>query len=66
MFNTLRDFGLSMEHSKTELFHFSRERGGHSPSISFPVGPYMGGDALRPKVVWRYLGFFFDRTLLRP
>jgi hypothetical protein len=63
MFNTLRDFGLSMEHSKTELFHFSRERGGHSPSISFPVGPYTGEDALQPKVVWRYLGFFFDRTL---
>jgi hypothetical protein len=63
MFNTLRDFGLSMEHSKTELFHFSRKQGGHSPSISFPVGPYMGEAVLRPKVVWHYLGFFFDWTL---
>jgi hypothetical protein len=63
MFNTLQDFGLSMEYSKTELFHFTRERGGYSPSISFPVGPYMGEEFLQPKVVWRYLGFFFDRTL---
>ncbi|EKM74315.1 hypothetical protein AGABI1DRAFT_48228 [Agaricus bisporus var. burnettii JB137-S8] len=52
-----------MEHSKSEIFHFTRERGNYNPSIVLPVGPFTEASPLRPQTYWRYLGIFFDRTL---
>jgi hypothetical protein len=33
------------------------------PAIDLSYAPYTGATPLRPKPVWRYLGFFFDRKL---
>jgi hypothetical protein len=64
MFQVLSDMGLSMEHSKTELFHFSCEQKNYQDlSISLPVGPNSAVNPLCPKAIWCYLGFFFDRHL---
>ncbi|EKM73882.1 hypothetical protein AGABI1DRAFT_49001, partial [Agaricus bisporus var. burnettii JB137-S8] len=52
-----------MEHSKSEIFHFTRERGNYNPSKVLPVGPFTEARPLRPQTYWRYLGIFFDRTL---
>jgi len=62
MSNLLSKFGLIVEHSKTEVFHFSRSYSSFNSSpldlspISSPI--------LHPKDLWRYLSFFFDRKLL--
>jgi hypothetical protein len=55
--------GLVLEHDKSEAFHFSRARGFTPLSIDLGYAPYTGATPLRPKPVWRYLGFFFDRKL---
>ena len=52
--------GLVVEHSKTELFHFTRQHLYSSPSLDLTP---TGGHILQPKPIWRYLGFFFDRKL---
>ena len=56
----LISFGLVIEYSKTEIFHFSR-------SQVFDPSPLdlssLGGLILRPKDSWKYLGFIFDRKL---
>ena len=44
-------FGLTLEHSKTKIFHFLRLYG------------LFNGPILFSKKVWRYLGFIFDRKL---
>jgi len=54
------DAGLVMEHSKSEVFHFLRAHNPPNPSIDLTS---VGGPILRPKPIWRYLGFFFDRKL---
>ena len=61
LFKLLDSFGLVIEHSKTEVFHFSRSRGSFNPPpLDFsPVG----GLILCPKNTWKYLGFIFDRKL---
>ena len=51
-----------MEHSKTEVFHFSRLQGPFNPP-PLNLSP-IGGPILYPKESWRYLGFIFDRKLL--
>jgi len=57
----LDSFGLIIEHSKTEIFHFSRSQGFFNPS---PLNlSSLGGPILRPKDSWRYLGFIFNRKL---
>jgi len=57
----LDSFGLAIEHSKTEIFHFSRSQGAFNPP---PLDLSMlGGPILRPKDSWRYLGFIFDHKL---
>jgi len=57
----LDSFGLAIEHSKTEVFHFSRSQGAFNPP---PLDLSMlGGPILQPKDSWRYLGFIFDRKL---
>ena len=54
----LKKFGLSIEHSKTEMFHFNRSHGTFNPS-SLNLSP-LGGPILCPKSSWKYLGFIFD------
>jgi hypothetical protein len=44
-------------------FHFSRARSFEGPAIDLGYAPFTGDTPLRPKAVWRYLGFFFDRKL---
>jgi len=57
----LDSFGLIIEHSKTEIFHFSQSQGVFNPpSLDLSL---IGGPILRPKNLWRYLGFIFDRKL---
>jgi len=57
----LDSFGLVIEHSKTEIFHFSRSQGFFNPP-PLDLSP-LGGPILRPKDTWKYLGFIFDRKL---
>jgi len=59
--NLLTDFGLVIEHGKTENFHFNRSHGAFNPS-PLDLTP-LGGPILHPKNSWKYLGFFFDRKL---
>ena len=57
----LQKFGLTVEHSKTEVFHFSRSHGSFNPpplNISTLESPI-----LYPKEVWKYLGFIFNKKL---
>ena len=54
-------FGLLVEHSKTEVFHFSRCHSTFNPP-SLDLSP-LGGLILVPKNTWKYLGFIFDRKL---
>ena len=57
----LDSFGLVIEHSKTEVFHFSRSQSPFNPS---PLDlSLIGGLILRPKDTWKYLGFIFDHKL---
>jgi len=57
----LDSFGLIIEHSKTEIFHFNRS---HSPFNPPPLDlSPLGGPILCPKYLWRYLGFIFDWKL---
>jgi hypothetical protein len=61
MFNLLTEFGLVLEHDKSELFHFSRKPGDENPSLNLSYQPYTEGNPLKLKAYWRYLGFYFDR-----
>ena len=57
----LDNFGLTIEHSKTEIFHFNRSQGVFNPP---PLDlSLLGGPILWPKDFWKYLGFIFDRKL---
>ena len=61
MTNFLDKFGFIVEHSKTEVFHFSRSHGSFNPS---PLDlSLLGGLILSPKNFWKYLGFIFNRKL---
>ena len=59
--NLLDSFGLVIEHSKTENFHFSRSQGIFNPP-PLDLSP-LGEPTLRPKDLWRYLGFIFNQKL---
>ena len=60
--NLLSQFGFLVEHSKTEVFHFSRSQGTfNSPSLDIS---FVGGPIIYPKDSWRYLGFIFNRKLI--
>jgi len=54
------DAGLVMEHSKSRVFHFMRSY--HSPNSTINLSS-VGGPILTPKLIWQYLGFFFNRKL---
>jgi len=58
----LSKFSLSAEHSKTEVFHFTRLQGTfNSPPLGLST---ISGPILYPKESWRYLGFIFNKKLL--
>ena len=59
--NLLSDFGLVIEHGKTEIFHFNRSHGVFNPP-PLNLSP-LGGPILHPKDTWKYLGFLFNRKL---
>ena len=57
----LTRFGLVVEHSKTEVFYFSRLHGIFNP---FPLDlTTLEGSILLSKTTWQYLGFFFNQKL---
>src|SRR5262249_1167273 len=55
--------GLELEHSKLEVYHFSRRHGDENPPIDLGFAPHMGATPLRPRPYWRYLSFYFNRAL---
>jgi len=57
----LVDFGLVIEHGKTEVFHFNRSHGVFNPP-PLDFSP-IGSPILCPRDTWKYLGFFFDQKL---
>ena len=56
-----KQFGLIIEHGKTEVFHFSRSQGIFN--FSLLDLSILGGSVLCPKESWRYLRFIFDIKL---
>jgi hypothetical protein len=66
LFELMTASGLVLEHDKTELFHFTRANSGFDRPLDLGYAPYTGGNPLRPKTFWRYLGFWFDRKLTFP
>jgi len=60
MSKILIDTSLIMEHSKTELFYFTRAH--HPPNLSIDLSS-VGGSVISSKPIWRYLGFYFDHRL---
>ena len=60
--NLLTKFGLSVEHLKTEVFHFSRlQETFHPPPLNLSS---LNRPVLSSKDSWWYLGFIFNRKLL--
>jgi len=57
----LDSFSLVIEHSKTEIFHFSQSQSLFNPP-PLDLSP-LGGPILWPKDLWKYLGFVFDCKL---
>ena len=53
-------FGLVMEHDKSEIFYFSRTYNNSNPELDLLA---IGASILKPKIYWRYLGFYFDCCL---
>ena len=54
----LDKFGLIVEHSKTDIFHFNRSHRVFNP---LPLDlSFIGGPILKPKDLWNYLSFIFD------
>ena len=57
----LEKFGLIVEHSKTEIFHFNTSQGVFNPPLLDLT--LLGGSILQPNNLWKYLGFIFNRKL---
>jgi hypothetical protein len=60
------DFGLVMEHTKTELFNFALKSNNYesdNPTLDLGFVPFTNDTPLIPKRIWRYLGIFFDHNL---
>ena len=61
MSKLLDKFGLIVEYSKTDIFHFNRSHGVFNP---LPLNlSAIGWPILKPKDSWKYLGFIFDQKL---
>ncbi|CAA7264656.1 unnamed protein product [Cyclocybe aegerita] len=56
-------FTLVLEHDKTKLFHFSCRHDTYNPLLDLGYALHTGDTPLKPKIYWRYLGFYFDRGL---
>ena len=57
----LQNFGLAIKHNKTKVFHFTQATKNADP---LPLNLFLlGGPVLRPKHIWQYLGFYFDKKL---
>ena len=54
-------FGLKIEYNKSEVFHFSRLTTKIEPLL-LDLRP-VGNSLFKPKDMWWYLGFFFDKKL---
>ena len=54
----LKKFGLSIEHSKTEMFYFNRSHRMFNPP-PLDLSP-LGRPVLYPKSSWKYLEFIFN------
>ncbi|PPQ94670.1 hypothetical protein CVT25_009431, partial [Psilocybe cyanescens] len=63
IFELFKKFGLALEHDKSEVFHFDRSHSKDNPPVDLGYAPYTGATPLKPKLYWRYLGFYFDRKL---
>jgi hypothetical protein len=64
--NLFTDFGLVMEHSKTELFNFAPSAKAYNesnPTLDIGFTPFTGLTPLKPKRIWHYLGIHFDCNL---
>ena len=61
MSSLLSKFGLIIEHSKTDVFHFSRAHRAFNPP-PLDLSP-INSPVLLPKDIWRYLGFIFNYKL---
>ena len=55
--NILTDFGLAIEHNKSEVFYFSRNSQDPNPDLDLRS---IRGPLLKPKPILRYLGFYFN------
>jgi len=59
--NLLEKFGLVVEYSKTEIFHFNRS---YSTLNLLPLNlSPLERNLLRSNNIWKYLGFIFDKKL---
>ena len=56
----IQKFGLIVEYSKTEVFHFNRLHSFFNPSS---LDSSISGSVLTPKSSWKYLDFIFNRKL---
>ena len=61
MTKLLERFGLIVEHSKTEVFHFNRSQGSFNPLL-LDLSP-IRESILKLKSTWKYLDSIFDRKL---
>ena len=53
-------FGLVIEHNKSEIFHFSRTHNDLNLELDLLA---ISVPTLKPKIYWRYLGFYFNQCL---
>ena len=63
VFELSEALGLVLEHSKSEVFHFSRKSGNVDPPVDLGYVPFTRDTPLKPNPYWQYLGFYFDRAL---
>jgi hypothetical protein len=63
LFRAFTALGLVLEHDKSEAFHFLHARSFEGPAVDLGYAPFTGDTPLRPKAIWRYLGFFFNCKL---
>jgi Reverse transcriptase (RNA-dependent DNA polymerase) len=64
IYHAFTSLSLVLEHTKSKAFHFTRARGNPDLPIDLGFQPFTGDTPLKPKAMWCYLGFFFDRKLL--
>jgi len=57
----LNQFGLVVEHEKTEVFHFSKSHGTFN-SLVLDLSQ-ISSLILQPKDMWKYFGFIFNKKL---